>query len=63
MVKWNFLPEDVRKAIEIAEESTAAYDDRLVNIAIGYDGRLEIVDAIKKIVKEVGDGKVGYRRN
>ena len=48
----------LRKAIEIAEESTAAYDKRLVNIAIGYDGRLEIVDAIKKIVKEVEDGKV-----
>ena len=30
----------------------------MVNIAIGYDGRLEIVDAIKKIVKEVEDGKV-----
>ena len=56
--KRELLPEDVRKAIEIAEESTAAYDKRLVNIAIGYDGRLEIVDAIKKIVKEVEDGKV-----
>jgi tritrans,polycis-undecaprenyl-diphosphate synthase [geranylgeranyl-diphosphate specific] len=56
--KMEILPEDVREAIEIAEQSTAAYDDRLVNIAIGYDGRLEIVDAIKKIVKEVGDGRV-----
>ena len=57
--KMEILPEDVREAIEIAEKSTAAYDDRLVNIAIGYDGRLEIVDAIKKIAKEVGDGKRG----
>ncbi len=56
--KRELLPEDVRKAIEIAEESTASYDKRLVNIAIGYDGRLEIVDAIKQIVKEVEDGKV-----
>ncbi len=29
-----------------------------MNIAIGYDGRLEIVDAIKKIVKDVKAGKL-----
>ena len=56
--KRELLPEDVRKAIEIAEDSTAAYDKRLVNIAIGYDGRLEIVDAIKKIVKCVESGEI-----
>lgn len=52
------LPENVRNAIKIAEESTATYDKRLVNIAIGYDGRMEIIDAIKKIAKEVMEGKV-----
>ena len=31
---------------------------RLVNIAIGYDGRMEIIDAIKKISKEVKEGKL-----
>jgi tritrans,polycis-undecaprenyl-diphosphate synthase [geranylgeranyl-diphosphate specific] len=29
-----------------------------MNIAIGYDGRLEIVDAIKKIANEVKEGKI-----
>lgn len=52
------LPENVREAIEIAEKSTASYDKRLVNIAIGYDGRMEIIDAIKKISKEVKDRKI-----
>jgi tritrans,polycis-undecaprenyl-diphosphate synthase [geranylgeranyl-diphosphate specific] len=52
------LPENVREAIRIAEESTAAYDKRLVNIAIGYDGRLEIVDAIKKICYDVQNGRL-----
>ncbi|NYB52164.1 MAG: di-trans,poly-cis-decaprenylcistransferase [Methanobacteriaceae archaeon] len=56
--KLELLPEDVREAIRIAEESTAKYNKRQVNIAIGYDGRMEIVDAIKKIVKEVEDGKI-----
>jgi tritrans,polycis-undecaprenyl-diphosphate synthase [geranylgeranyl-diphosphate specific] len=48
----------VREAIRLAEESTANYNKRLVNIAIGYDGRMEIVDAIKKIVDEVENGKI-----
>ncbi len=54
----DLLPENVREAILIAEESTAAYDKRLVNIAIGYDGRLEIIDAIKKISTELKEGKI-----
>ena len=56
--KLELLPDDVREAIRIAEESTAKYNKRLVNIAIGYDGRMEIVDAIKKIVDEVEKGKI-----
>ncbi|EKQ50625.1 MAG: undecaprenyl diphosphate synthase [Methanobacterium sp. Maddingley MBC34] len=56
--KLELLPEDVREAIHIAEKSTANYNERLVNIAIGYDGRMEIVDAIKKIVNEVQEGKI-----
>lgn len=56
--KLELLPEDVREAIRIAEKSTAHYNKRQVNIAIGYDGRMEIVDAIKKIVKEVQEGKI-----
>ena len=56
--KLELLPDDVREAIRIAEESTAHYNKRQVNIAIGYDGRAEIIDAIKKIVNEVEEGKL-----
>ncbi len=56
--KLELLPDDVREAIRIADESTSNYNKRLVNIAIGYDGRMEIVDAIKKIVDEVEKGKI-----
>ncbi len=52
------LPENVREAIIIAEKSTENYDKRLVNIAIGYDGRMEILDAIKKISIEFKEGKI-----
>ncbi len=54
----DLLPENVREAIRIAEESTASYKKRIVNIAIGYDGRMEIIDAIKKISKDVKEGKL-----
>jgi len=56
--KLELLPEDVRNAIKIAEESTSSYNKRLLNVAIGYDGRLEILDAIKKILKQVKEGEL-----
>jgi tritrans,polycis-undecaprenyl-diphosphate synthase [geranylgeranyl-diphosphate specific] len=56
--RLDLLPESVREAILEAEESTSQYDKKLFNLAIGYDGRLEIVDAIKKIVKQAKDGKI-----
>jgi len=54
----NLLPQNVRNAIRVAEESTASYDKRIINIAIGYDGRIEIIDAIKKISNEFKEGKI-----
>jgi tritrans,polycis-undecaprenyl-diphosphate synthase [geranylgeranyl-diphosphate specific] len=54
----DLLPDEVKESIRKAEESTAMYNKRLFNLAIGYDGRLEIVDAIKKIVDEFKDGKI-----
>ena len=54
----DLLPEDVREAIKTAEASTASYKRMLLNVAMGYDGRLEIVDAIKKISSKVKDGKL-----
>lgn len=56
--RTELLPENVREAIEEAEQATAHYDKRLLNLAIGYDGRLEIVDSIKKIVDDVEEGKI-----
>lgn len=46
--RTELLPKNVKEAIEDAEEATKQYDKRLFNIAIGYDGRLEIIDSFKK---------------
>jgi tritrans,polycis-undecaprenyl-diphosphate synthase [geranylgeranyl-diphosphate specific] len=48
----------VREAIKEAEDATAKYDKRLFNIAIGYDGRMEIIDSIKKIINQVQAGEI-----
>jgi tritrans,polycis-undecaprenyl-diphosphate synthase [geranylgeranyl-diphosphate specific] len=44
------LPDDVQEAIFKAEEATKDYTNRLFQIAIGYAGRSEVVDAIKGII-------------
>ncbi|MBR0472901.1 MAG: di-trans,poly-cis-decaprenylcistransferase [Methanosphaera sp.] len=56
--RLDLFPEEVRDAIKDAEKSTEKYDKRLINIAMGYDGRVEIVDAFRKIAKEVQEGKI-----
>jgi tritrans,polycis-undecaprenyl-diphosphate synthase [geranylgeranyl-diphosphate specific] len=56
--RLDLFPEEVREAIKDAEKSTEKYDKRLINIAMGYDGRIEIVDAFKKIAKKVEKGEI-----
>ena len=56
--RTELLPDNVKEAINEAEESTKHYTKRLFNIAIGYYGRLEIIDSFKKIIKDVQDGKI-----
>jgi len=50
------LPDQVQKVIREAEKGTAIYDDYFLNIAIGYGGRNEIIDAVKLISEEVKKG-------
>lgn len=56
--KLELFPEKVREAIKIAEDATTQYDKYQINVALGYDGRVEIVDAFQKIAKDVEDGKI-----
>lgn len=46
------LPADVKEAVRRSEESTQDHDQYILNIAIGYGGREEIVDAVKMALKE-----------
>ena len=54
----SLLPPSVLKAIEEAETTTKNYDNFQLNVAIGYGGRTEIVDAVRSIAEKVQNGKL-----
>lgn len=50
------LSEGVKESIKYAEDKTKDYDNYYFNIAVAYGGREEIIQAIRKIAKEVKEG-------
>jgi len=52
------LPQSIQKVIQQVEDTTSMYTERLLNVAIAYGGRAEIVDATKKIAKKVMKGEL-----
>ena len=52
------LPTGLLKAIQLTEERTICHDPSILNIAVNYGGRGEIVRATRMICKEVRDGKI-----
>ena len=56
--KTDLLPGNVRAAIEKAEKATQDYTNYQLNIAVGYGGRLEIVEACRKIATKVNQGSL-----
>jgi tritrans,polycis-undecaprenyl-diphosphate synthase [geranylgeranyl-diphosphate specific] len=54
----NMLPESLQAVIVELEKATAAYDCYFWNFAFAYGGRAEIVDATKRIAKEVRDNEL-----
>lgn len=54
--RLDLLPDDVSKLAKAIEESTKDYSSRWLNIAIAYGGRLEIVDAVRRISSKVAEG-------
>ncbi len=50
------LPDKVRAALEQAQQATAANQQMLLNIAVNYGGRDELLRAVKAIAYDVQDG-------
>jgi tritrans,polycis-undecaprenyl-diphosphate synthase [geranylgeranyl-diphosphate specific] len=47
------LPETLRQSLKRIEEATKNYNQHYLNIAIAYGGRIEIIDAVKKIIEKI----------
>ena len=52
------FPQNLRTKMEKIENLSMDYTKRVINVAIGYNGRSEIVDATKKIAQDVLDKKM-----
>jgi short-chain Z-isoprenyl diphosphate synthase len=48
----DMLPEQTRTLLKEAELATSGIDGSLVNVAVGYGGRREVVDAVKALLNE-----------
>ncbi len=53
------LPENIKKSAKFIMMKTKNYKDYLLNIALAYGGREEIIHAIKSIAKDVKNNKLG----
>ena len=48
----DLLPSRTAQMLKEAEDSTSGYSGILVNVAVGYGGRREVVDAVRSILQE-----------
>jgi tritrans,polycis-undecaprenyl-diphosphate synthase [geranylgeranyl-diphosphate specific] len=52
------LPADLRTCVEDAEQATATYDRHVLNLALAYGGRNEIVQVARDLVRQVREGVI-----
>jgi tritrans,polycis-undecaprenyl-diphosphate synthase [geranylgeranyl-diphosphate specific] len=52
------LPDRVREAVRYAEARTRTYDRFVLNVALAYGGRAELLEATRTIVEEAASGDV-----
>ena len=50
------LSDEMNREIDIVEAMTADHDRFLLNIALSYGGRAEIIDAVKEVANQVKAG-------
>ena len=56
--RLDLLPKKLFEKIKKAEETTREFKTSTINLALGYSGRTEIVDAAKKLVLDVQENKI-----
>ncbi|PIN73826.1 di-trans,poly-cis-decaprenylcistransferase [Candidatus Woesearchaeota archaeon CG10_big_fil_rev_8_21_14_0_10_45_16] len=56
--RTHLFPQKVQDALKRAEEATKNYSGYIVNLALAYGGQEEIVDAVKKIGRQIEAGEI-----
>jgi len=54
----DLLPSDVRTILDDVISKTSENDGMILNLALSYGSRMEILDAAKKLAEEFKDGKI-----
>ncbi|MDP4012869.1 MAG: polyprenyl diphosphate synthase [Candidatus Nanoarchaeia archaeon] len=54
---WKF-PKDVQEAMNTLMDKTKEFGEHVINFAMAYGGREEVIDAVKKLAGEIKEGKV-----
>ncbi|HII16053.1 MAG TPA: di-trans,poly-cis-decaprenylcistransferase [Nanoarchaeota archaeon] len=57
----SLFPENVQKAMQAVMEMTKNNKEFIVNFAMGYGGRAEIVNAVKIIAEKAASGKIAFK--
>ncbi|MFA4907924.1 MAG: polyprenyl diphosphate synthase, partial [archaeon] len=56
--RTNLLPKGLQQKLKKAEDFTEDFRRRTINLAIGYNGQVEILDAVKKLLQKNEEGKL-----
>ncbi|MBN1940750.1 MAG: di-trans,poly-cis-decaprenylcistransferase, partial [Candidatus Diapherotrites archaeon] len=54
--RTDLLPKKLREKIQSTEEYTQDFNKKTMNLALGYTGQIEIIDAAKKIAEQYKQG-------
>lgn len=60
--RLNLLPKKILEKARQAEQATQDFGERTINLALGYSGRAEIVDAAKCLALDARQGKIDLEK-
>lgn len=60
--RLNLLPKNLQEKISEVEKFTSGFKEKTINLAIGYNGQTEIVDATKKIAELYKQNKLNLEK-
>ncbi|MCX6804181.1 MAG: polyprenyl diphosphate synthase [Candidatus Diapherotrites archaeon] len=56
--KRELFSKSLQKKMTEVEKYTSQFDSKVINLALGYDGQTEIIDATKKFASDVASNKI-----